>query len=36
MISPAHFVALSVILFVIGGVGVLVRGTRSSSSCAWS
>ena len=25
MISPAHFVALSVILFVIGGVGVLVR-----------
>ncbi|MGH3262124.1 MAG: NADH-quinone oxidoreductase subunit NuoK [Trebonia sp.] len=23
--SPAHFVALSVILFVIGGVGVLVR-----------
>lgn len=25
MVSPAHFVALSVILFVIGGVGVLVR-----------
>ena len=25
MISPAHYVALSVILFVIGGVGVLVR-----------
>ena len=25
MISPAHFIALSVILFVIGGVGVLVR-----------
>ena len=23
--SPAHFVALAVILFVIGGVGVLVR-----------
>src|ERR1700733_10216729 len=25
MVSPAHFVALSVILFVIGGVGVLIR-----------
>lgn len=25
MISPAHYVALAVILFVIGGVGVLVR-----------
>ena len=25
MVSPAHFVALAVILFVIGGVGVLVR-----------
>jgi NADH-quinone oxidoreductase subunit K len=25
VISPAHYVALSVILFVIGGVGVLVR-----------
>ena len=25
MISPAHYVALSVILFAIGGVGVLVR-----------
>ncbi len=25
MVSPAHFVALSVILFVIGGVGLLVR-----------
>jgi NADH-quinone oxidoreductase subunit K len=25
VVSPAHFVALSVILFVIGGVGVLVR-----------
>ena len=25
MVSPAPFVALSVILFVIGGVGVLVR-----------
>ena len=25
MVSPAHFIALSVILFVIGGVGVLVR-----------
>src|SRR6202046_4424011 len=25
MVSPAHFVALSVILFVIGSVGVLVR-----------
>jgi|ERR1700734_1893937 NADH-quinone oxidoreductase subunit K len=25
MVSPAHFVALSVILFVIGAVGVLVR-----------
>ena len=25
MVSPAHFMALSVILFVIGGVGVLVR-----------
>jgi NADH-quinone oxidoreductase subunit K len=25
MISPAHFIALAVILFVIGGVGVLVR-----------
>ena len=25
MISPAHYIALSVILFVIGGVGVLVR-----------
>ncbi len=25
MVSPAHFVALSVILFVIGGVGVLTR-----------
>jgi NADH-quinone oxidoreductase subunit K len=25
MVSPAHFVGLAVILFVIGGVGVLVR-----------
>ena len=25
MIDPAHYVALSVILFVIGGVGVLIR-----------
>jgi NADH-quinone oxidoreductase subunit K len=25
MVSPAHYVALAVILFVIGGVGVLVR-----------
>ena len=25
MVSPAHFVALSVILFVIGAVGVLIR-----------
>jgi NADH-quinone oxidoreductase subunit K len=25
MVSPAHFVALSVILFVIGAVGVLAR-----------
>jgi NADH-quinone oxidoreductase subunit K len=25
MVSPAHYVALSVILFAIGGVGVLVR-----------
>ena len=25
MISPANYIALSVILFVIGGVGVLVR-----------
>jgi NADH-quinone oxidoreductase subunit K len=25
VISPAHFIALSVILFVIGAVGVLVR-----------
>src|ERR1700733_4372330 len=25
MVSPAHFVALSVILFVIGGIGVLIR-----------
>ena len=25
MVSPAHFVALAVVLFVIGGVGVLVR-----------
>ncbi len=25
MISPAHYIALAVILFVIGGVGVLVR-----------
>jgi NADH-quinone oxidoreductase subunit K len=25
MVSPAHFVALAVILFVIGGFGVLVR-----------
>ncbi len=25
MVSPAHFIALSVILFVIGAVGVLVR-----------
>ena len=25
MVSPSHFVALAVILFVIGGVGVLVR-----------
>lgn len=25
MVSPAHYVALSVILFVIGAVGVLVR-----------
>jgi NADH-quinone oxidoreductase subunit K len=25
VISPAHYVALSVILFAIGGVGVLVR-----------
>ena len=25
MVSPAHFIALSVILFVIGTVGVLVR-----------
>ena len=25
MVTPAHFVALSVILFVIGAVGVLVR-----------
>jgi NADH-quinone oxidoreductase subunit K len=25
MVSPAHFVALAVILFVIGAVGVLVR-----------
>ena len=25
MISPAHYVGLAVILFVIGGVGVLIR-----------
>jgi NADH-quinone oxidoreductase subunit K len=25
MVSPAHFIALSLILFVIGAVGVLVR-----------
>jgi NADH-quinone oxidoreductase subunit K len=25
MVSPGHYVALAVILFVIGGVGVLVR-----------
>jgi NADH-quinone oxidoreductase subunit K len=25
MVSPAHYIALAVILFVIGGVGVLVR-----------
>jgi NADH-quinone oxidoreductase subunit K len=25
MVDPAHYVALSVILFVIGGVGVLIR-----------
>ena len=25
MVSPAHFISLSVILFVIGAVGVLVR-----------
>jgi len=25
MVSPVHFIALSVILFVIGGVGVLIR-----------
>ncbi len=25
MVSPAHYVALSVVLFVIGGVGVLIR-----------
>ncbi len=25
MVTPAHFIALSVILFVIGSVGVLVR-----------
>jgi NADH-quinone oxidoreductase subunit K len=25
MVSPAHFIALAVILFVIGAVGVLVR-----------
>jgi len=25
MVSPAHYIALSVILFVIGSVGVLVR-----------
>jgi NADH-quinone oxidoreductase subunit K len=25
VISPAHYVALAVILFVIGGVGVLIR-----------
>jgi NADH-quinone oxidoreductase subunit K len=25
MVSPAHFVGLAVVLFVIGGVGVLVR-----------
>jgi len=25
VVSPAHFVALAVILFVIGGVGLLVR-----------
>ena len=25
MISPAHYIALAVILFVIGGVGVLIR-----------
>ena len=25
MISPAHYVALAVVLFVIGGVGVLIR-----------
>ncbi len=25
MVTPAHFVALSVILFVIGAIGVLVR-----------
>jgi len=25
VVSPSHFVALAVILFVIGGVGVLVR-----------
>ena len=25
MVSPAHFVALAVLLFVIGGVGLLVR-----------
>jgi NADH-quinone oxidoreductase subunit K len=25
MVSPAHYVALAVILFVIGGVGVLIR-----------
>src|ERR1039457_2845853 len=25
MVSPAHFIALSVVLFVIGAIGVLVR-----------
>jgi len=25
VVSPAHYVALSVVLFVIGGVGVLIR-----------
>jgi NADH-quinone oxidoreductase subunit K len=25
MVSPAHYIALAVILFVIGGVGVLIR-----------
>ena len=27
MVSPAHYIALAVILFVIGSVGVLVRKT---------